>query len=79
MRAGKIAATWLALSIAACGGKTMATGQSRADASEVSGGGVSSADSAACSLPGETCAGGCIAAGGQCLAGDIPAPARPER
>jgi hypothetical protein len=63
---------WLALSIAACGGKTMATGQSKPDASEMSDVGVSRADSAACSLPGETCAGGCIAEGGQCLAGDIP-------
>jgi Stigma-specific protein, Stig1 len=50
-------------SCSACGGR--ATQAEHVSASAGS-------QSAACSLPGETCAGGCIAKGGQCLAGDIP-------
>jgi hypothetical protein len=42
----------------------MATGQPSADASEAS----QSDASAACSLPSETCAGGCVAQGGTCVA-----------
>jgi hypothetical protein len=66
-------AIWLALSIVACGGQTQSRG-SVSDAgnprvADASGGGPSDV-SAACSLPGETCAGGCIAMGGQCVAGD---------
>jgi hypothetical protein len=68
----RLGAILLAL-CAACGGKTKGAGSSKADEASVpSDAEGSSDDSAACSLPGETCAGGCIAEGGQCLAGDMP-------
>jgi hypothetical protein len=61
---------------AACGAKTIGkgSGPGQTNVGPVAIGtpaddGGSSDDSAACSLPGETCHGGCIAAGGTCLTG----------
>jgi hypothetical protein len=91
MSPGKMLTGWLALCAAACGGKTMATSQRSPDASDAAqnasdvGAPADAApevsqsdDSAVCSLPGETCPGGCIAEGGQCLADDLGCNGQPS-